>query len=78
MLEYCTATTGDLSRMDCIDMLGGIREDIEGVTAILTSMAGDILLVEPEELLVCQGVLRLAAEALGAVEGLMKVEMGME
>ena len=78
MLEYCTATTGELSRMDCIDVLGGVREDIEGVSAILASMAGDILLVEPEELLVCRGVLRLAAETIGTVEGQMKAEAGME
>lgn len=48
MLEYCTATTDELSRMDCIDTLGGVREDIKGVSAILTLMADNIMQVEPK------------------------------
>ena len=67
MLEYCKVVVDDLSRVGCVDTLEGIREDIMGVSMILSLMAGDGQQVEPEQLLVCSGILRLAADALGSL-----------
>ena len=67
ILGYCTTEVDNLSNVGQVDTLEDIQADIRGVSMILASMACDGMSVEPEQLLVCRGVLGLVADVLGGV-----------